>query len=111
MKHGATFGSTWISQQIRENRRLRMLVPRVYGLGDLSQILDERAYAQARAILESLREDLAKVVVTDAYQKAAEALDKHSFVLLVGEPAAGRAYFIALLLAMAVTGPMERPGC
>jgi hypothetical protein len=100
VKHVATFGSTWIDQQIRENKRLRMLVPRVYGLGDLSQILDERAYAQARAILESLREDLAKVVVTDAYRKAAEALDKHSFVLLVGEPAAGKTT-IASLLAMA----------
>src|SRR6266496_474442 len=100
VKHVATFGSSWISQQIRENKRLRMLVPRVYGLGDLSQILDERAYAQARAILESLREDLAKVVVTDAYRKAAEALDKHSFVLLVGEPAAGKTT-IASLLAMA----------
>ena len=100
VKHVATFGSTWINQQIRENKRLRMLVPRVYGLGDLSQILDERAYAQARAILESMREDLAKVVVTDAYRRAAEALDKHSFVLLIGEPAAGKTT-IASLLAMA----------
>ena len=100
VKHVATFGSTWISQQIRENKRLRMLVPRVYGLGDLSQILDERAYAQARAILESMREDLAKVVVTDAYRKAVEALNKHSFVLLIGEPAAGKTT-IASLLAMA----------
>lgn len=100
VKYVVTFGSTWISQQIRENKRLRMLVPRVYGLGDLSQILDERAYAQARAILESLREDLAKVVVTDAYRRAAEALDKHSFVLLIGEPAAGKTT-IASLLAMA----------
>jgi hypothetical protein len=66
VKHVVTFGSTWISQQIRESKRLRMLVPRVYGLGDLSQILDERAYDQAKAILESMREDLAKVVVTDA---------------------------------------------
>lgn len=100
VKYVATFGSTWIIQQIRENKRLRMLVPRVYGLGDLGQIFDERAYAQARAILESLREDLAKVVVTSAYRKAAEALDKHSFVLLVGEPAAGKTT-IASLLAMA----------
>src|SRR5438105_3160239 len=99
-KHVVILGATWISQQIRENKRLRMLVPRVYGLGDLSQILDERAYAQARAILESMREDLAKVVVTDAYRKAAEALDKHSFVLLVGEPAAGKTT-IASMLAMA----------
>jgi hypothetical protein len=100
VQHVVTFGSTWINQQIRENKRLRMLVPRVYGLGDLSQILDERAYRQARAILESMREDLAKVVVTDAYRKAAHAIDQHGFVLLVGEPAAGKTT-IASLLAMA----------
>jgi hypothetical protein len=100
VKQVLVLGSTWISQQIRENKRLRMLVPRVYGLGDLSQILDARAYSQAKAILESMREDLAKVVVTDAYQKAATALDKHSFVLLIGEPAAGKTT-IASMLAMA----------
>ena len=47
----------------------------MYGLGDLSEILDERAYAQAEAILETMREDMSKVVVTDAYQRAAAALD------------------------------------
>ena len=47
-----------------------------------------------------MREDLAKVVVTDAYRKAVDALDKHSFVLLIGEPAAGKTT-IASLLAMA----------
>ena len=99
-EHVVLFGSTWIGQQICENKSLRMLVPRVYGLGDLSQILDERAYAQARSILESLREDLAKVVVTDAYSKAAAALDNHGFVLLIGEPAAGKTT-IASMLAMA----------
>lgn len=93
-------GSTWIEDQIRENTRLRMLVPRVYGLGDLSQILDERAYAQARAVLESLRDDLAKVVITESYRKAVNALDEHGFVLLIGEPAAGKTT-IASMLAMA----------
>jgi len=100
VKHVATFGSTWISQRILENKRLRMLIPRVYGLGDLGQILDERAYVQARVILESMREDLAKVVVTDAYRRAVDAISKHSFVLLIGEPAAGKTT-IASLLAMA----------
>jgi hypothetical protein len=100
VKHVATFGSTWMNQQILENKRLRMLVPRVYGLGDLSQILDGRAYIQARTILESMREDLAKVVVTDAYRKAIEAINKHCFVLLIGEPAAGKTT-IASMLAMA----------
>ena len=99
-KHVLIYGTTWIVDQIKENTRLRMLVPRVYGLGDLSQILDERAYAQARAILESLREDLAKVVITDSYRKAVDALDTHGFVLLIGEPAAGKTT-IASMLAMA----------
>ena len=99
-KHVLIYGATWIEDQIKENTRLRMLVPRVYGLGDLSQILDERAYAQARAVLESLREDLAKVVITDSYRKAVNALDEHGFVLLIGEPAAGKTT-IASMLAMA----------
>jgi energy-coupling factor transporter ATP-binding protein EcfA2 len=100
VKHVLVFGSTWINQQIREKKNLRMHVPRMYGLGDLSQILDERAYAQARAVLESMREDLAKVVITASYAKAVEALDKHNFVMLIGEPAAGKTT-IASMLAMA----------
>jgi hypothetical protein len=100
VQHVLIYGSTWIEDQIRDNNRLRMLVPRVYGLGDLSQILDERAYAQAHAVLESMREDLAKVVITDSYRKAVSALDEHGFVLLVGEPAAGKTT-IASMLAMA----------
>ncbi|SDJ46993.1 hypothetical protein SAMN04487926_15310 [Paraburkholderia steynii] len=98
-KEVVLLGSSWIEQQIRDNKRLRMLVPRVYGLGDLTQILDERSYSQARAILESMREDLAKVVVTDSYRRSAHALDEHGYVLLIGEPAAGKTT-IASMLAM-----------
>ena len=100
VKHVRTYGSTWINRQIRENQRLRLLVPRLYGLGDLSQILDERAYAQTGTILDWMREDIAKVIVTDAYRKAFDAIDHHGFVLLIGEPAAGKTT-IASLLAMA----------
>jgi hypothetical protein len=100
VKEVLPYGSTWICQQIQDSKRLRMLVPRVYGLGDLGQILDERAYAQARALLASLQDDLSKIVVTGAYKRAAAALDRHGFVLLIGEPAAGKTT-IASLLAMA----------
>jgi hypothetical protein len=100
VKHVLIFGSTWINQQVRERKNLRIHVPRMYGLGDLSQILDERAYSQARAVLDSMREDLAKVVITASYAKAVEALNKHSFVMLIGEPAAGKTT-IASILAMA----------
>lgn len=99
VKQVVILGSTWINQQIQENKNLRMHVPRMYGLGDLSQILDDRAYEQARAVLESMREDLAKVVITATYGKAVEALNAHGFVLLVGEPAAGKTT-IASMLAM-----------
>ena len=100
VKKVVLFGGTWLSEQIRDNVRLRTLVPRVYGLGDLSEIIDERVYDQARALLASLKEDLSKVVVTGTYRKAIDALNKHGFVLLIGEPAAGKTT-IASLLAMA----------
>jgi energy-coupling factor transporter ATP-binding protein EcfA2 len=94
------FGADWICQQIQESQRLRMLVPHVYGLGDLSQILDKRAYDQAQKLLASLHDDLSKVVITRSYQRAARALRRHGFVLLLGEPASGKTT-IAAMLAMA----------
>jgi energy-coupling factor transporter ATP-binding protein EcfA2 len=100
VKNSSIFGAEWISLKIRESSRLRMLVPRVYGLGDLSQILDERAYVQARALLESMSDDLSKFVITDAYRSSAEALYKHGFVLLLGEPGSGKST-IAGALALA----------
>ena len=100
VKTWRVFGSNWIYSQIHESNRLRTLVPRLYGLGDLSQILDERAYSQARQLLLSMRDDLSKIVITRAYYKAAKALSDHGFVLIIGEPAAGKTT-IASLLAMA----------
>ena len=46
-----------------------------------------------------MRDDLAKVVITDAYRQAVKAIDKHGFVLIIGEPASGKST-IASLLAM-----------
>ena len=96
----SVFGATWINQTISEHPRLRMLVPRLYGLGDLTQILDERAYGQARAVLDSMRTDLTRLVRTNTYNKAANALDNHGLVLLVGAPATGKTT-IAAQLALA----------
>lgn len=101
------YGREWICQQIRERKRLRMLVPRIYGLGDLSQILDGRAYDQGMALLAALQEDLSRLVVTGAYRRAAAALEDHGFVLLIGEPAAGKTT-IAASLAMAA---VDQWGC
>jgi hypothetical protein len=101
------YGSERISGMIRESPRLRMLVPRVYGLGDLSQILDQRACDQAREILTALGDDLAKFVITDAFQRSARALLEHGFVLLLGEPACGKSTIAAAL----AVGALDNWGC
>lgn len=102
VKHFLILGSTWLCDQIRAKSKLRMLVPRLYGLGDLSQILDGRAYSQARSLLDSMSEDLAKVVVTSPYRDALEALNESNFVMLIGEPAAGKTTIASLLTMAAI---------
>lgn len=101
------YGQERICRIIHEFTRLRMLVPRVYGLGDLSQILDERAYDQAQEILSSLGDDLAKFIITEPFRQSAKALVKHGFVLLLGEPMCGKST-IAAALAM---GALDEWGC
>jgi len=107
VKRFAAYGCERISQIIQESPRLRMLVPRVYGLGDLSQILDERAYDQAQEILSALGDDLAKFIITDAYNQSAKALVEHGFVLLLGEPACGKSTIAAAL----AIGALDEWGC
>jgi len=90
----------WICQQIESRPDLRRYVPRVYGLGDLGRILDDRRLRQAEALLARLRPDLATFVPTAAYRRAADAVADHGFVLLLGEPACGKTT-IAATLALA----------
>ena len=107
IKRFAAYGADRISLFIRESSRLRMLIPRVYGLGDLSQILDERAHNQAKEILSALGDDLGKFVITEAYQRSAKAMMEHGFVLLLGEPACGKS---AIAAALAL-GALDEWGC
>ncbi|MDU7579939.1 hypothetical protein [Aeromonas sp.] len=107
IKNCIIFGGERISQIIRESKRLRMLVPRIYGLGDLSQIMDERAYEQAHEIISSLGDDLNKFIITDAYRQSTKALIEHGFVILLGEPMCGKST-IAAALSM---GSLDEWGC
>ena len=104
IRQSGVLSSTWINKTIAESPRLRMLVPRLYGLGDLTQILDERAYQQATAVLDSMRTDLAKLVRTTTYEKAVAALDGHGFVLLTGAPATGKTTIAGQLALAAADG-------
>jgi Restriction endonuclease len=98
-KTAKIYGSEWIAQQIQSNPKLRRLVPRLYGLGDLTQIVTHQAYRQAREVLDSIAPDLACFVPTEAYRKCAHSLQEHGFVLLLGEPASGKT-MIANLMAL-----------
>lgn len=104
--HGITqvlmLDGSWISRVISLSPTLRRYVPRVYGLGDLSQILDERRVQQARALLARLKDELITFVPTGAYRSAADALAKHGFVLLLGEAAAGKSTIAATLSVAAL---------
>ncbi len=97
VKRCQVFGGTWIEQQLDESVRLRMLVPRVYGIGDLSHIITGHAYTQAKAILDNMGSDLSCFVPTEAYRSAVTALQEHRFVILLGDPASGKSTIAAIL--------------
>lgn len=101
-KVAAILPGTWICMQIEKNWNLRRYVPRVYGLGDLTGILDERRMRQARALLTSLTRELETFVPTSAYRKASDAITGHGFVLLLGEPASGKSTIAAMLCMTAL---------
>lgn len=84
------FHRDWIIQRIHESPRLRLMVPRLYGLVDLTALLDARAYKQAQLILSEMGENLQKFVVTEAHRKSVRAISEHNLVLLIGSPAAGK---------------------
>lgn len=84
------FGSDWISRQIKTSPRLRMMAPRLYGMGDLTELIDARAYEQAQLILSAMGNDLERLVVTDAHRRSVRAISEHNLVLLLGAPAAGK---------------------
>jgi Restriction endonuclease len=98
-KTARVYGAEWIADQILSNPKLRRLVPRLYGLGDLTQIVTHQAYRQAREVLDSIAPDLACFVPTEAYRKCAHSLQEFGFVLLIGEPACGKT-MIANLMAL-----------
>lgn len=95
-------GREWISLKIRESVRLRSLVPRVYGLGDLSTILDERTATQTKALLGHLQPSLKLYVPTSAHRQAVQVMSDEGIVLLLGLPASGKSMIAAILATCAI---------
>jgi hypothetical protein len=97
VRYVRVFSKDWLTIQIQKNSKLRMMIPRVYGLGDLGTILDQNAVRQGQVILSSLGDELQKFVITNVYKQAARAINEHSFVILLGAPASGKSTIAACL--------------
>lgn len=97
-------GREWITLKIKESARLRALVPRIYGLGDLSIILDERRAQQTEALLKHLMPSLKIYVPTAAHRSAVTILKKHGIILLSGAAATGKSMLASILATTALDG-------
>lgn len=86
-----------LCELLTQEKSLRALVPRLYGLGDLTEILDERHYAQAEAILAMMHDHLARLVPVEAHRAAHRALRLQRFALLIGRPGSGKSSIAASL--------------
>ena len=94
-------GKQFLIRAIRTSARLRALVPQVYGLGDLSTILDQRLLQQTRALLDQWIPRLKVYVPTAAHRKAVKSLTEHGVVLLLGNPSSGKSAIGAILSTIA----------
>jgi hypothetical protein len=101
VKKAHVLGKQYLVRAIRSSARLRALVPQVYGLGDLSAILDQRLVQQTRALLDHWIPKLKVYVPTAAHRKAVNALNEHGVVLLLGNPSTGKSAIGAILSTIA----------
>ncbi len=109
VKRPHLLGYELICELLEEEKSLRALVPRLYGLGDLTEILDERAYIQASAILATMHDDLARLVPVRAHSLAFQALQERGFAFLVGRPGSGKTSIAASLMVAAIDASRVRP--
>lgn len=90
LKSCIILGQEWFERVIDSNKILRRLVPRLYGIGDLSEVLDERVYKQSYEVLQELKANVTTFVSTKCYQDALQAIAQKRFVILLGKPATGK---------------------
>ncbi len=98
-------GRQYVVRTIRGSARLRALVPQVYGLGDLTSIIDERLTQQSRALLDNWIPKLKTYVPTRAHRDAVRAIGDHGIVLLLGNPSSGKSAIGAIISTIASENP------
>lgn len=95
------WGKEKIVLEVKSSSKLRALVPQVYGLGDLSSIMDARAVKQTKELLGHWLPKLKSYVTTTAHAKAVHAIEKYRTVLLLGNPSSGKSTIGAILSTIA----------
>ena len=98
-------GRQFLVRSIRSSARLRALVPQVYGLGDLTSIIDARMSEQSRALLDNWVPKLKTYVPTRAHRDAVRAIGEHRIVLLLGNPSSGKSAIGAIISTIASENP------
>lgn len=98
-------GRQYIVRVIRSSARLRALVPQVYGLGDLTSIMDERLSEQSRVLLDNWIPKLRTYVPTKAHRDAVNAISEQGVVLLLGNPSSGKSAIGAIVSTIASENP------
>ncbi|TAA67890.1 nSTAND3 domain-containing NTPase [Planococcus salinarum] len=97
LKSCTILGQEWFESTIDANIFLRRLVPRLYGIGDLSEILDDRVHKQSSALLGELQANVLTFVNTNSYQQALKGIMEKRFIILLGPPAVGKTSIAATL--------------
>ncbi|UYY94326.1 hypothetical protein OIU11_01975 [Bacillus cereus] len=108
LKSCTILGREWFESIIDANKFLRRLVPRLYGIGDLSEIIDERVHEQSKELLEELRANVLSFVSTKSYQSALKGIVDKRFVILLGPPAVGKTAIAATLCMTAIAEDESR---
>lgn len=98
-------GRQYLIRTIRGSARLRAMVPQVYGLGDLTSIIDARISEQSKALLDNWIPKLKTYVPTRAHREAVRAIGEHGIVLLLGNPSSGKSAIGAIISTIASEDP------
>ena len=98
-------GKQYLVCSVRSSERLRAMVPQVYGLGDLTAIIDEHLTEQSRALLSHWVPKLKNYVLTRAHRDAVNAIAEHGIVLLLGNPSSDKSAIGAIISTIASENP------
>ena len=111
LQHFIVLGSDELSESIDRHPVLRLAMPSLLGLRDLSPLIAPSIRERATLDLERAQQ-LARVFVpTHAYERAREVLARHRFVVLTGPPEMGKTAIAQMIALAQMTAGWEAHEC